>query len=254
MLYSAKPEHGPLESRFRPSFSQTYHPGLQLWSGVSPVLGWCVGKQSGKDQNLYRGKGPFIGGKGIGQPSAAEMMFSYLFTYLFTTNSCISIWIRSEAKHKAMAAYIGFCLKSHCSPVLGPEVLIAFQILDEGLRFPWTFLHRDLILHQGSQVQWVIYEIAYTRWTKSEEWEWEAGSDLSFNRSLQVVANRESSLPSSKSQLCSKYQLDSGFFKSPYCHWNWYTIEKHKLQDLAFPDLEEEPGKMTQVCKEKYSK
>lgn len=52
---------------------------------------------------------------------------------------------------------IGFCLKSHWSPVLGgPTHLLYIQILDEGLRFLLDiFAHRDLILPEAGQVQWV---------------------------------------------------------------------------------------------------
>lgn len=38
----------------------------------------------------------------------------------------------------------------------------------------------------------------------------------------------------------------------PLCHpWNWYTVEMKKLQELTFLEAEEEPGKVSQVCKEK---
>lgn len=38
----------------------------------------------------------------------------------------------------------------------------------------------------------------------------------------------------------------------PLCGpWNWYTVETKKLQELTFLEAEEEPGKVSQVCKEK---
>ena len=150
----------------------------------------------------------------------------------FTTNSCISRWTWSKAKSEAVAGHIQGSAGNHTALLFwGPCILITYSYSRGG---SWVsaehFEHRDPILPERCQVQWV------TRWTRSYEvhQKWgirrEAGSDCvspgafrSLLTELSMARFRASCIQSINSaQVLLSLPL--------YHHWNW--LLNHTLKRI----------------------